>query len=233
MLEVLEMLKDLIGNVFSWNVLVQVGLLFVLEAVLSADNAIALAALTQHLHQPKLQKQLLNLGLLMAYGLRILLIVGAVWVTQFWQFELAGALYLLWLVYRHFLTDADAQMKPTQSSQHSLWRMVPVIALTDLAFSLDSITTAIALTQETWIILLGGTIGVISLRFLAEVFIRWLDRFTNLEDAGYLSIAFVGVRLLLRVIYPDWVISEWVTVSVISLLFAWGFSHRKQPETMP
>ncbi|MEM8780798.1 MAG: DUF475 domain-containing protein, partial [Cyanobacteria bacterium P01_G01_bin.49] len=108
----------------------------------------------------------------------------------------------------------------------SLWQAVPLIAVTDLAFSLDSVTTAIALTDEIWLILVGGTIGVITLRFLAELFIRWLKEYTYLEDAGFITVGFVGLRLLVRVINPEWVPPEWLMISAIALLFVWGFSKR-------
>jgi predicted tellurium resistance membrane protein TerC len=70
--------------------------------VLSADNAIALAALAQRLEDPKLQAQALNIGLVVAYVLRISLILTATWVTKFWQFELLGSAYLLWLAWQYF-----------------------------------------------------------------------------------------------------------------------------------
>ena len=198
--------------------------LVVMELVLSADNAIALAALTQTLQHPKLERRALNIGLGLAYGFRILLIIGAAWVVQFWQFELAGALYLLWLAWRYFTTEPSDISNPKKA--RSLWQIIPLIVLTDLAFSLDSVTTAIAISQELWLIILGGTIGIIALRFLAGLFILWLQEFTRLEDAGYLAVALVGMRLLLRVINPDLVPPEWVMVSLITSLFVWGFSHR-------
>ena len=74
-------------------------ILIVLEAVLSADNAIALAAIAQGLKDRKLQQKALNFGLVIAYGLRVTLILTATWVMKYWQFELIGALYLLWLVF--------------------------------------------------------------------------------------------------------------------------------------
>lgn len=200
--------------------------LVAMEAVLSADNAIALATLTRTLQNPTLEKRALNIGLGLAYVFRILLIVGATWVVQFWQFELAGALYLLWLAWRYFTTEQSDSNNPTQAQ--SLWQIIPLIALTDLAFSLDSVTTAIAISQELWLIILGGTIGVIALRFLAGLFMRWLQEFTHLEDAGYLAVALVGLRLLLRVVNPDLVPPEWVMVSLIAVLFTWGFSQRIQ-----
>ena len=60
--------------------------LVVLEAVLSADNAIALAAIAQGLEDSALQRRALNFGLAVAYILRITLILTATWVVQFWHF---------------------------------------------------------------------------------------------------------------------------------------------------
>lgn len=100
--------------------------------------------------------------------------------------------------------------------------------MTDLAFSLDSVTTAIAISQDLWLILLGGTIGIVALRFLAGLFILWLEEFLYLEDAGYVAVALVGLRLLLRVVAPVLVPPEWFMVSLIAVIFAWGFSQRRQ-----
>jgi YkoY family integral membrane protein len=201
-----------------------------LEAVLSADNAIALAAISQSLEDSKLQRQALNIGLIAAYILRIALILTATWVIKFWQFEFLGAIYLLWLVFSYFTSSEDNPKHHHRLGLSSLWQVIPIIAVTDLAFSLDSVTTAIAIADDIWLIILGGTIGVITLRFLAELFIRWLKEYTYLEDAGFVTVGLVGLRLLLRVIQPDLVPPEWVMIAVIFLLFVWGFSKRNQEE---
>ncbi|HAC63771.1 MAG TPA: hypothetical protein DCF68_09580 [Cyanothece sp. UBA12306] len=203
--------------------------LIALEAVLSADNAIALAAIAQGLSNRKLQQYALNLGLIFAYVLRISLILTATWVIKFWQFELLGALYLLWLVFNYFTSEENEEHHHHSLQFQSLWQAIPLIAITDLAFSLDSVTTAIAIADDLWLILVGGTIGVITLRFLAELFIRWLEEFTYLEDAGFITVGFVGIRLLIRVINPELVPPEWLMVSLITIVFAWGFSKRSNP----
>lgn len=212
--------------------LVVLPVLIALEAVLSADNAIALAALTQGLHDPDLQRRALNIGLILAYILRMSLILTATWVIKFWQVELAGALYLLWLVFQYFTSTSDDEGQHAHHGPRftSLWQAIPLIAVTDLAFSLDSVTTAIAVSQEIGVVLMGATIGVITLRFMAGLFIRWLEEFSHLEDAGYITVALVGLRLLLRVINPALVPPEWVMVSAIALIFIWGFSERSKPE---
>jgi YkoY family integral membrane protein len=222
---------------FSSNIgadtLLLLPVLVALEVVLSADNAIALAAIAQGLEGQQMQSRALNFGLVVAFFLRVGLILTATWVVKYWQFELLGAAYLLWLVFQYF-TSSDGN----ESGQHphhgpkfaSLWQAIPMIAVTDLAFSLDSVTTAIAVSKDTWLVLTGGLIGVITLRFMAGLFIQWLTKFVHLEDAGYTTVALVGFRLLLRVVQPDFVPPEWLMVAAIALLFTWGFSKRTEPE---
>jgi YkoY family integral membrane protein len=208
-------------------------ILVFLEAVLSADNAIALAAIAQGLEDKKREGQALNIGLVFAYILRITLLLTATWVQKFWQFELLGAGYLLWLVFQHFSSQEDESNHHHGPRFNSLWQAIPVIALTDLAFSLDSVTTAIAVSQETWLVITGTTIGIFTLRFMAGLFIRWLDEYENLEDAGYITVAFVGLRLLLKVINDDLVPPQWLVVTVIGVILAWGFSKRTVVELVP
>ena len=201
-------------------------ILIALEAVLSADNAIALAAIAQGLKGSKLQGQALNAGLLIAYILRIALIFTATWVIQYWQFELLGAVYLLWLVFNYFISPEEKKSQHHGLEFKSLWQAIPMIAITDFAFSLDSVTAAIAISDQTWLIVIGGTVGVIALRFLAGLFIRLLTQYTHLEDAGFITVGLVGVRLLFRVVNPEWNLPEWFMTAAIISIFIWGFSER-------
>jgi len=198
-----------------------------LEAVLSADNAIALASISSGLPDHKLQQQALNYGLLIAFVLRMVLILTAIWVIKYKVFELLGALYLLWLVYQHFWSGNDEEGESGGSRFASVWQAIPMIAFTDLAFSLDSVTTAIAVSDEVWLVLTGATVGIIALRFTAELFIRWLEEFLHLEDAGYITVGLVGLRLLTRVFKPELVPPQWLFILTIACFFIWGFSKRK------
>lgn len=205
-------------------------ILVALEAVLSADNAIALAALVKGLEDPDLQGRALNIGLVAAFAMRMGLILTATWVIQFWQFELAGACYLLWLAFQYFFRE-DSDHQHHGPRFNSLWQAIPVIAITDLAFSLDSVTTAIALSDERWLVLTGGIFGIITLRFMAGFFIRWLEVYVHLQDAGYLTVVLVGLRLLLKVINDAFVPPQGLMVVAIALIFIWGFSQRKPEDT--
>ncbi|BAY14337.1 hypothetical protein NIES21_00940 [Anabaenopsis circularis NIES-21] len=225
----LDSIFDYLHFHFSVEAPIVLLILVFLEAVLSADNAIALAAIAQGLEDKELERKALNFGLVIAYILRISLILTATWVQNFWQFELLGAAYLLWLVFQHFTSEETSDSHHHGPRFKTVLQAIPVIAFTDLAFSLDSVTTAIAVSQERWLVLTGATIGIITLRFMAGLFIRWLDEYANLEDAGYVTVAFVGLRLLLKVINDDLVPPEWLMISAIAIILAWGFSKKTVP----
>ena len=133
----------------------------------SAGNAIALASIAQGLSDPKLQRQALNFGLLAAFVLRMSLILAATWVIQFWQFDLIGALYLLWLVWQYFSgkEENEASGGVPKRKFANLWQVIPAIAMTDLAFSIDSVTTAVAISDQTWLIITGGRSGLLPYGF--------------------------------------------------------------------
>jgi YkoY family integral membrane protein len=242
--ESIQSLTPLLNQADQWReVLLLLPLLVALEAVLSADNAIALAAIARGLEDPARQRQALNLGLALALVFRLGLIVAARWVLNFWPLQLAAAAYLLWLCGRHLLLvwsepeevageaaaadGADsAGAQPGSLHQAGLGSIVATLALTDLAFSLDSVAAAVAVSDRLWLVMAGGVIGVIALRLTAELFIRWLEVYKHLETAGYLAVGLVGIRLLLRLGLPQVVPPEWLLLLLVAALFAWGFSVR-------
>lgn len=226
---------ELAGIEFSLDTGLLLLTLVAMETVLSADNAVALAALAQPIPDDHQRQQVLNWGLVIAFALRVGLLLTATWVVQFWQVELLGAGYLLWLGGKHFWPQwMDSVPETTQSTHttpaHSLIKIIGLIALTDLAFSLDSVTTAIALSDQLWLVITGCAIGVITLRFLASLFVRCLEEFVYLQDAAYLAVLGVGLQLLCKVVHPALVPPQSIVLGMIAALFAWGFSKRTELE---
>ena len=225
----IEQLLETNVSYFRVEVIPILVVLILLEAILSADNAIALAAIVRSLPDPKQEEWALRYGLIGAFVLRVILIFTATWVIKYWQFELAGSLYLLWLSGKFFLekSQEDHDTQHPVRIANKLWQVVALVSLTDLAFSLDSVTAAVAVAQETWLVLIGGVAGIITLRFLAGLFIKWLAEFTHLESAGYLIVVLVGLRLFIKVVADSLVPPEWLMLSCIGLVFLWGFSKRE------
>jgi YkoY family integral membrane protein len=249
--ETVPSLSPLLAGADQWHeFLLLLPLLVALEAILSADNAIALAAISKRLHNPANQKKALDFGLLLALALRLLLIIAARWVLNFWPLQLAASLYLLWLSGKQILSVWSAARVDTLTVQQtsspeeletgeaqstlppavpSVSNVILTLALTDLAFSLDSIAAAVAVTDRLLIVMAGGVIGIGTLRLTAGLFNRWLDLYPNLETAGYVAVGLVGLRLLVRLGLPQLAPPEWLLLTSVTLLLVWGFSLRRAP----
>ena len=228
----LPSLSDFFEGADQWGeVLALLPVLVLLELILSADNAVALAAIARSSRQPDQERLALNLGIAMALVLRIALIVVAQWVLQNAWVQLLAAAYLVWLVFDHFNNRTSDLTEPIVGSESSgvsrpFLNTVLLLAFTDLAFSIDSVAAAVAISDQILLISAGAFIGIVALRFTSALFIRWLDLYPRLETAGFLAVAFVALRLIVHVVLPNLNQPDWLTLLVVLMLFAWGMSIR-------
>ena len=228
----LPSLSDFFEGADQWGeIFALLPVLVLLELILSADNAVALAAIARSSRQPEQERLALNLGIGMALLLRIALIVVAQWVLQNTWVQLFAAAYLVWLVVDHFKSRSDDSASALDAdgsdrSERPFLKTVLLLAFTDLAFSIDSVAAAVAISDQILLISAGAFIGIVALRFTSALFIRWLDLYPRLETAGFLAVAFVAFRLIVHVIVPDLNQPDWLTLLVVLVLFAWGMSIR-------
>ena len=202
-----------------------------LELVLSADNAVALASITKNLNNIDLQRKALNIGIFIALLLRILVILTAQFFLNFWPVKLIGGIYLISLSISKFLSlnnnDSDKNTKENiENSNISLFKIILLLSATDLAFSIDSITAAVAISDQFLLVITGAIIGVIALRFTSGLFIKWLEIYINLEKAGYIAVGLIGIKLIIQLILYKVVIPEYLFFLVMLCLFLWGFSKK-------
>ena len=203
-----------------------------LELVLSADNAVALASITKNLNNIDLQRKALNIGIFIALLLRILVILTAQFFLNFWPVKLIGGIYLISLSISKFisLNSNDSNIDINDKSDNtniSLFRVILLLSITDLAFSIDSITAAVAISDQFLLVITGAIIGVIALRFTSGLFIKWLEVYINLEKAGYIAVGLIGLKLIIQLILYKVVIPEYLFFLVMLVLFLWGFSKKE------
>ena len=234
----LPSLTDLYEGADQWREVVSLlPVLVLLEVVLSADNAVALAAIARSGNNPERERLSLNIGITMALVLRIGLIVAAQWVLQHLWVQLVAAAYLMWLVFDHFWQRTQAEIQGNRDEKvidrlpRSLVKTVILLAFTDLAFSIDSVAAAVAVSDQVILIATAAMIGIVALRFTSGLFIRWLDEYPRLETAGFLAVGFVSIRLILHVLFPLLNQPDWFTLLIVLVFFGWGLSIKK-PDSM-
>jgi YkoY family integral membrane protein len=179
--------------------------LIVIEGLLSVDNALAIAAMANHLPEEQKRKAL-RWGIIGAYGFRGLAMAGASFIIANPWLKIIGAAYLMYLMCAHFTQadedDADKAAghaaDPAHLAGRGFWATVAAIELMDLSLSVDNVVAAVAMSPKLWIVCLGVFIGILALRFVAGYCLKLLEKYPVLEHTAFILIGYVGCILLVE-----------------------------------
>jgi YkoY family integral membrane protein len=174
-----------------------VGLLVFLEGILSVDNALVLAILAKHLPKDQ-QKKALTYGLVGAFIFRFIALAMVTYLVKWRWVKFIGGGYLLYIGIKSLIFGESKDEAGNKLKGAGFWKTVMVIELTDIAFAVDSILAAVALTNKLWIIFTGGVLGIIMMRFAASQFIKLIERFPQLEKTAYLLVTVIGTKVIIE-----------------------------------
>lgn len=223
---------------------VTIGLLVVLEGLLSADNALVIAVMVLGLPR-RAHRKALSYGLVGAFALRVIATALAVYLIHVTWVKLAGGLYLLYLAISHFRSGADetGRRKPPPAKPmfglSAFWATVVRVELVNLAFSIDSILVAVAMSTKFWVVLSGGLLGIVALRVVVGQVMKLIQRYPALIDGAFVVIAWVGVKLLLdfshQMEWIQWEVPQSVSLGliVITIAASYIYARRLGPQASP
>lgn len=202
----MDLLHTILGEDIQAGLLIILNLI-VIESLLSVDNAAVLA--TMVLDLPKEQRsRALKYGIIGAYVFRGVCLFLAGWLVKIWWLKPVGGLYLLYLTYDYFRgkpgDDADESVdknknwlyRSTVGVAGVFWSTVALVELMDLAFSIDNVFAAVAFTDHMPLIYIGVFIGILAMRFVAQAFVRLMEKFTFLETVAFIVIGVLGLKLM-------------------------------------
>jgi tellurite resistance protein TerC len=234
----------------DWSFVAIVLQLIFLEGILSLDNAAVLGAMVSRLPEneripwPKMLSKVghifdkslgyqrmaaLRVGLIGAYGGRIIMLFLASYIIQNPWLKVLGAAYLIRLALDdlgapgHEGSEEDA-MRPLK--KQGFWLTVLNVELMDLAFSLDNVVAAVSLSDHMAVVVLGVAIGILIMRFAAGIFSSVVLRFPVLKTAAYILILNIGIEILLEefagIHFNDW---ARFGISIGTILLAIAYSR--------
>ena len=188
-----------------------------LEGLLSADNALVLAVMVRHLPREQ-QKRALRYGIFGAFGFRLIAVLFASKLLEYWAFKVVGGLYLFYLAVAHLVfSSGDDDHEKRSRFGGGFWGTVIGVEVADIAFSIDSIVAAVAMaggipeeigdrvvfnvfnfpiTLTLMIVYIGGILGIVAMRFVAGYFLILLDKFAGLATGAYYLVAWIGLKLI-------------------------------------
>ncbi|WP_423802046.1 TerC family protein [Neobacillus sp. SAB-20_R2A] len=196
---------------YGWVLIILVAL----EGLLAADNALVLAIMVKHLPEEE-RKKALFYGLAGAFIFRFASLFAISFLVDVWQVQAIGALYLLFMAGNHIFRkvvkgNVVEKEKKETVRKSGFWTTVLKVELADIAFAVDSILAAVAMAVvlpntplpniggldggKFLVIFAGGIIGLVIMRFAANMFVKLLERRPGLEIAAFAIVGWVGVKL--------------------------------------
>lgn len=183
--------------------------LIILEGLLSADNALVLAIMTNKLPLNQ-QKKSLFYGMWGAVGFRVVVIFGWSYIAGWeylWAIKALGAAYLAFLSIKGLLEKKEEVEEDVQEEENAVQKFfskiglsqfvatVIAVELVDIAFSIDSILAAFALSQNFWILVAGGVLGILMMRSVAGVFQALINKVPELEKTAFVLILIIAIKM--------------------------------------
>jgi YkoY family integral membrane protein len=227
--------------VFEASDLLTIGLLVILEGLLSADNALVMAIMVLGLPRADHRKAL-RYGLIGGFAFRIAATLLAVYLIHAAWVKLLGGLYLLYLTYEHFVARSQgATREPPKAKPafglSAFWATVVRVEMVNLAFSVDSILVAVAMSRKTWVVVAGGLLGIVTMRIVAGQLIELIRRYPALVDGAFVIIGWVGIKLLLeyahQVHWIPWEIPKAISMGLIVVIFLVSLVYARRHGARP
>ncbi len=189
-----------------------IGNLVLIESLLSVDNAAVLAIMVMKLPSQQRQKAL-KYGIVGAYVFRGICLLLASYLIKIWWLKSLGGMYLLYLAihwWRSKRKSKAAQEEEIEKKEGRLYKMtvgklgpfwatVISVEIMDIAFSLDNVFAAVAFSDNILVILTGVFIGILAMRFVAQYFVKLIEKYPFLEACAFTVIAILGLKLALSV----------------------------------
>ncbi len=235
---------------------------YLIERTLSLDNLFVFLLLFAYFGVPAERRaRLLFWGIVAALALRGLAILGGVALIERFHFVIyLLAVALLVLAYRIFRGVAENVNPDRNLLVRAVRRVFPVtsefreghwfardggrlhvtplflcfaaVVFADIAFAIDSIPAAFAITRDSLLIWTGNVFALLGLRALFVLVDGLVRRFRYLDESIAIVLGAVGVKLLLEDVYP---IGPVPSLGIVAVIFIGGIvasliADRRDPE---
>jgi YkoY family integral membrane protein len=226
--EIIQHFNDLVQQALEnpWPSLAIIGNLIIIESLLSVDNAAVLATMVMDLPE-KQRNKALKYGIWGAYFFRGLAMIFAAYLITIWWLKPLGGLYLLYLVWDWWKGKQSEEKdddfidkkgnwlyRATVGTFGNFWATVALVELMDMAFSIDNVFAAVAFTDNIILVCIGVFIGILAMRFVAQTFVKLMEKYPFLEAAAFIVIAILGTKLMLSLyehFFPESPVSKFLS----------------------
>lgn len=185
--------------------------LTLLEIVLGVDNLVFISVVSARLPKEQ-QRKARQFGLSLAWITRLILLASALWLSKLVVpifsvdnfavsirdlFLFFGGLFLIVKAVQEIHQELErvTHEQPVQQNK-KFWPTIIQIGVLDIVFSLDSVITAIGLTQRFWIMAVSITIAIIVMIWASEIMSRFINKHPTIKILAFSFLILIGTVLV-------------------------------------
>lgn len=199
--------------------------LFIIEVLLSIDNALVNATLAEGLPEEQ-RKKAIRIGILLGAVFRIFaLFLASIIIQNVWLKILGGA-YLIYLAIAHLGKMVDNEGHTVRSTKDSFRAVIVQIALADIVFSIDNVISAVSFSSNIYIVMFGVGVGVLSMLYITPILSKVVHKYKGMPQAAYAIVGLIGVALLVETLTDIHIgeVTKFICVLAIVIFTVW-FEH--------
>lgn len=187
--------------------------LTILEVVLGVDNVIFIAIVSGGLPKEK-RPFAQRIGLGLALLGRVVLVLGISWMLRLEEtlfraaghdvsfsdlILIGGGLFLLYKAVVEIFNTTELKDEEAEHARQSasMGGTIAQIVVVDMIFAIDSVLTAVGLTQQTALIIIAMTVAILVMMFYAAPLSEFIHAHPSVKVLALAFLVLVGVMLLL------------------------------------
>lgn len=190
-------------------------LLVGLELILGVDNVLVIAILVSRLPEEK-RNMTRNFGLILALVARVFMVIGGLKLVQltepafpdgpdWFQYSwrdlalLAGGLFLIWKAVKEIHTTVELSDHETNAkAKDTFVGVISQIVILDIVFSLDSVITAVGLTENRWVIIVAVLLSFAVILFFAKPIGDFILKHVALKILALSFLIVIGITIFME-----------------------------------
>lgn len=193
-----------------------------MEIILGIDNIIFISLVSDKLPKSQ-QKRARSLGLLIAMGIRIVLLFGIKLILQLQEpianftllaheFHLSGkdliliggGIFLIYKTVQEILEKLeDSAHKEHNKHVKSFFSTIIEICIINLVFSVDTIITAIGLTKDIYVMMGGVIFSILIIMQFSGVVSEFINKHPSLQMLALSFLLLIGAVLILEGVHVE------------------------------
>jgi predicted tellurium resistance membrane protein TerC len=187
--------------------------LTILEIILGIDNLVFLSILTERLHLSE-RRRARYWGLTFAWVTRLMLLASAVWIVHLQEpvfkcydfvfsfrdlFLLIGGVFLIFKATQEISFEIEGKYienKDLKEDAPSLRFVVFQVAVMDIVFSLDSVLTAVGLTENFFVMGIAITIAILVMIWSSQSVSAFIEKNPTIKMLALSFLMLIGIMLI-------------------------------------